>query len=214
MDSWNRRRTTAHAVPVDGRWLDRVTVARPTGLAEDVNALLARLRAVTWEILDSEVSTTTLADLALAALAWHQLHGRGHAADAWRTVHTQLRSFSTLAPADREVRSHVGAFVSASRLTPDSPADDVRETSAAFADLATSSLGALQQLQATGQLWINADTLTGEDVSEDPELAAAKLRRGIVPARPEHLHGLTVAYRIAVLGATDHLLEIRSTRRG
>ena len=55
----------------------------------------------------------------------------------------------------------------------------------------------VQRLAAAGQVYVPGRTLTGDQVTDHPDLAAAKLAGRHVPAQPEHLRSLLTAYTAA-----------------
>jgi hypothetical protein len=192
------------------RWLDTLTVARPDIGGTDVvlawQQQLGRLRAVGWEQLhDPDASVATLADLTLAVRSWYLAHPVvGDGAQAWHAVHRHLRPFDTLAPADLDARERVHEFVSAVRRPTNRDIHDARltlVTASTFTEIAKLGSATIIRLQLSGRLWITATEMTGDRVSDHPDLASAKLRRASVPARPEHLGPVVAAYRSAVAAA-------------
>jgi hypothetical protein len=69
-----------------------------------------------------------------------------------------------------------------------------------FAEIALYGRTALAGLQVAGHLLIPAAALSRDEVSDDPALVGARLRRIWVPAQPSHIQGLLEAYNQA---ATD-----------
>ena len=64
-----------------------------------------------------------------------------------------------------------------------------------FGDVAACSAKALESQARSGRILIAGRHLTGDQVSDDPILVRAKLQGLLVPALPEHVEDLRVAYK-------------------
>lgn len=133
-----------------------------------------------------------------------------HALAAWRAVRAHLGQLVTLAAADpdmhREARALVrllhrfarpDAVITATQdggggsfLTDDTHSRGGR----VFAQVAACNRATVENLAVSDQLWMPARLLTGAEVTDHPDLAAAKLRRGYVHVRPDRLDRLLSAY--------------------
>ncbi len=129
----------------------------------------------------------------------------------WRVARLQLRRLRTLGPAspamDALTTTTWQRLVS---LAPrgvhgsDLGAGDRQRLEAillrgteVFGEVADWNATTVQRLSNTGQLYVPARALTGDEVTDHPDLAAAKLAGRYVAARPEHLRPLLVAYAAA-----------------
>lgn len=133
---------------------------------------------------------------------------------AWGAVRACLRPLVTLTTADPEVDGDVRALVGLlHRLSrPDAAVitttqvvddeafltDDVFTGGATvLAQVAAFNRATVEHLAATGQIWMPARLLTGEEVTDHPDLAAAKLRRAYVHIQPDRLDRLLATYEPA-----------------
>jgi len=126
----------------------------------------------------------------------------------WSQIHLQSRDMRTATPAAGVVRADTLAIRELCRtLMPIGPAgnqhvdSDLRSTinggARAFCEIADYNGRVLAELDATGQLYLSARTLTGDDVTEDPHLVVAKLRGGIVRVPHGQVESLAQSYKSA-----------------
>jgi len=135
----------------------------------------------------------------------HQLLVARH---AWSQIHLQSREMRTATPCAGVVRADTLAIRELCRhLMPLDPAgnrsvdSDLRSTinggARAFCEIADYNGRVLAELDATGQLYLSARTLTGDEVTEDPHLVVAKLRGGIARVPRGQVESLAQSYRSA-----------------
>jgi hypothetical protein len=126
----------------------------------------------------------------------------------WSQIHLQSREMRTATPALGVIRADTLAIRELCRtLMPLGPAanqhvsSDMRSTinggARTFCEIAGYNARVLAELDATGQLYLSARTLTGDEVTEDPHLAVAKLRGGIVHVPHGQVESLAQFYKSA-----------------
>ena len=130
---------------------------------------------------------------------------------AWARAHVQSREMRTATPAAGVVRADTLAIRELCRtLMPlDSPdigslEADVRPVihggARAFGEIAWLTAVVLAEMDARGDLYLPAHSLSGAEVTEDPSLVRAKLRGDTVRAPSDRVRSLAHAYEAA--GAT------------
>jgi hypothetical protein len=136
-----------------------------------------------------------------------------HPLAAWRAVRAYLGQLATLAAADLDAdgdaRALVGllhrfawpdAVITATQSDDGRPFltdDTLSRGGRVFAQVAACNRSTVENLAASDQLWMPARLLTGAEVTDHPDLAAAKLRRGHVHVGPDRLDRLLAAYQRA-----------------
>ena len=127
---------------------------------------------------------------------------------AWSQVHMQSREMRTATPCAGVVRADTLAIRELCRtLMPLGPRPnrsvepELRSTinggARAFGEIAGDNARVLAELAATGQLYLSARKLTGDEVTEDPNLVVAKLRGGIVRVPRGQIESLAQSYKSA-----------------
>lgn len=149
-----------------------------------------------------------VADFPAHSMARHALEGRA----AWSLAHLEARRLRTATPGLGVVRTDLLAVRDlCGRLLPlspsasgEAPTGDPRQMRAlvngcvrAFADIAGWNAAVLEDLGQTGQLYVSGHRLTGDQVTDDPSLVAAKLQGCFVPAPAEQVRLLAHAYEAA-----------------
>lgn len=212
-------------LPIDqsaAAFLDNVTVARPnvrTGhVTHELQDRLLRLRLQAWDLRQhpDHAPVDALTCIAAAAIAWHRAaetlrpespRTLARPLTAWRTIHARLRRLATPAPTDQELSCNARAVIAllnglGSSGGVSDPVLTVLDLGVAvFAEIATYNHDTLRRMSADGRLWMPARLLTGDDVSDHPELAAAKLRNHHVRAGPDRIDALLAGYEVAACGA-------------
>jgi hypothetical protein len=136
-------------------------------------------------------------------------------ASVWRSIRAQLADLATLNRVEPDVGDDIRALLRLLRQLPPGPGtaesdlerleDSTRAGDAltaglrTFPQIAAESRSALARLQVAGQLLVPAVALSRDEVSEDPALAAARLRRIWIPAQPGHIQGLLKAFDQAAI---------------
>lgn len=126
----------------------------------------------------------------------------------WSKIHLQSREMRTATPAAGVVRADTLAIRELCRdLMPLGPAgnqradSDLRSTinggARAFCEIAGYNACVLAELHATGQLYLSARKLTGDEVTEDPQLVVAKLRGGMVRVPRGQVERFAQSYKSA-----------------
>lgn len=142
---------------------------------------------------------------------------------AWAQAHLQSREMRTATPAAGVVRADTLAIRELCRtLMPLDPganraADvDLRPMiyggARAFGEIAGPTARVLAELDATGDLYLSARSLTGAEVTEDPSLVRAKLRGDTVPVPSGRVRSLALAYRTARYSVQDSISVVGGSR--
>lgn len=195
--------------------------------AVELGDRLSRLHRFAWQLTrEDRVGMCTLADISVAGVLVHEHAGRllrsesripgpvdlgerrravprfGEGAAAWRLVHLHLRELRTVSPAEPGVRADVVAVRQLLERNPELQSS--REGRAAllggvraFADIADWNLQTLDRLGRSGQLLVPGRFLTGDELSDHPELVEAKLKGRLVSASDDRLAPLRTAYGTA-----------------
>lgn len=198
---------------------------------------VARLHRVAHQLTrEDRVGVCTLADLAVAGVVLNETaagvlrgatpssglpdlaHRRAlgrfeEGAAAWREVHAHLRMLRTTTPAIAGVRGDVLAIRELAKgLAQGEATTDVQEAlvggARRFADIAVWNLRTLEGQAKCGRLLIPGRHLTGNQVSDDPNLVRAKLKGLLVPVLDEHVEELRSTFgRVAetISGVSDPL---------
>jgi hypothetical protein len=188
---------------------------------------LTHLHQTAWGISHQGIATIdALAGFAAVAANWHRhaaAHHQGPArhqlietAAVWRSIRAQLTGLATLAQVDPALGEDVRAILrllSSLRPRPGATELDLERIEnsiragqvltagySVFAEIALFGRTALAGMQVAGQVLIPAAALSRDEVSDDPALVGARLRRIWVPAQLSHIQGLLDAYDQA---ATD-----------
>jgi hypothetical protein len=190
---------------------------------------VARLHRVAHQLTrEDRVGVCTMADLAVAGVVLNEtaagvLRGTTPLAElpdlahrreigrfkegaaAWRELHAHLRILRTTTPAIAGVRGDVLAIRELAKgLGQGEPTWDVQAAlvggARRFADVAVWNLRTLEGQAKCGRLLIQGKHLTGNQVSDDPNLVRAKLKGLLVPVLDEHVEELRSAFgRVAMV---------------
>lgn len=195
-------------LPPLGRALARLGLARPSVRADlspgQVAGRLARLRRTAWVLSrQAYVPAGTLADyadLAVALQDWDVIAGSrvgpGAAYRAWHDLQRDLTALRTASPALGGIRGDV-ALVRQALARPMAGAAvvaAVRGSVRALPELARWNAQSLARAASADQMYIRAAALSGEEVSDRPELVCAKLADRIVPVPYDRLVQIGAAY--------------------
>lgn len=213
----------AAGAPVPAGW-DGVTVARPgvpvDGRLGELTGRVRRLRHWAWRLATQPApGVRTLTDFATTAVIVHRaaadLPGAGQpltqrardAATAWAGVRDGLHHLRTASPgistvrADAHALQHLALELGAGIDCPDRHA--IAVTSAvlnAFTDIAGWNAATVTQLASRRGLLLRGRYMTGSDITDHPDLAAAKLSDCLAPIPPGYLDRLNDAYAAAAAG--------------
>lgn len=203
-----------------GGW-DQYRVARP-GLTADgglreLTGRVRRLRHSAWALsTQPTASVRPLGDIAIAAVTVHQLAaalpGLGEVlaersrdgAAAWAGVRDGLHHLRTAIPCSNAVRVDAHAIQQlalgldgGAGLPRRETAETMRTVLDAFTDIAGWNQTALTRMAQRGHLYLRGHYLTGEDITDHPDLVAAKLTDTLATIAPGQLDRLTAAYQRA-----------------
>ncbi len=173
---------------------------RSAPAAAELADRLAQLRQYAWRLAHTpRVSTTTLADLAAVAT---DLNGFAAAAGwptsapgAWRTLRTTLSELRTTTPPSAAVRGEAALVrrLLTGALSRDAARPTVQVAVDRLPEVAEWGLAAFRTATHDG-VFVPGSALRGVEVSDQPELAVAKLRGRTVPAPSARLDAVVAAY--------------------
>lgn len=198
---------------LDDLGIARPTIRTGEPLTELGDRIL-RLRRTAWQLQrNPRVGVASLTDLATAAVIFHTYAAQAavppgwqtgiaeQARDAWSVAHLHLRELRTATPGLAIARSDLlGIRDTCRRLlaAPDTrgagagPVGGLRDQATvvagglrAFRNIAGIAADRLDQLSYTGQLYVSGRRLTGDQVTDDPNLVTAKLEGALVVAPRE-----------------------------
>ncbi len=199
--------------PLRGR-IAALGLARPSVRADlstsQVVGRLARLRRTAWVLSrQAHVPVGTLADYATLAITLLECgpdprsHANPDAAHhAWQVIADGLREVRTASPALAGVRGDVALvqWMLGRGDTRAACADAVRLARVTLPELARWNAQSLARAATGHELYLRAAALSGHEVSDCPELAAAKLANRIVPVPYDRLVRIAAAYATAAGG--------------
>lgn len=181
-------------------------------LVAEVSGRVARLRRSAWlQSTQPYVDTATLHAYAMFALALHdfladslpvrQLAGHG----TWLLTARCLVDLRTATPVNRTVVSDAAAIrrllrqpnVVSNRETVLGLVPEVENAIVGLPDLATWNSESFAAAGHREQVYLAASSLSGAEVTDDPNLVRVKLAGGVVPAPPQRLKAVLTAYAAA-----------------
>jgi hypothetical protein len=210
--------------------LAELEVANPAVRVDDPLLELAdrlgRLHTAAWIHTSHDTMTVpTLSDLAAAGVLVHAAAHRVLTADpvgdtaalnsiaangtAWRQVHVGLTSLRSIDPVPGGFSRELHVL---RRLLPQAEADPRAEQArGVLADACRShqrvaewSSTALAHLATSGRVYVSGRALTGDDVGDDPQRAAAKLADRLTAVPDRFVDNILANYATAALASVDN----------
>jgi hypothetical protein len=183
---------------------------RPDLSTSQVADRLARLRRTAWVLSrQPHVPAGTLAEYATLAITLLECGpdaasraNPGATHHAWQVIADELREVRTASPSLAGVRGDVALvqWMVGRSDTRAACADAVRAARATLPELARWNAQSLARSASGHELYLRAAALGGHEVSDCPELAAAKLADRIVPVPYDRLVRIAAAYATAAGG--------------
>ncbi|KQY47979.1 hypothetical protein [Cellulomonas sp. Root137] len=206
--AWAARAVSASNQRSGSGPLDRIGLAhapiRDDDPVAELSGLVGRLRNEAWSNMrHPDRSVATLRDFALIGLAANAAHARLHALDGhpipenvarWQTLVVDLRHLlapgpgnpvvHAAVPAARLLTGRVLTVVEAQgrdAVAVRSTGATLRQAADATAEIAAWNAETFRVLAVSGQLHIRGGELTGDQVTDSPDLVRAKLQGASVP---------------------------------